>query len=602
MLRTMGTLGVCCLLLAGCVQDPQKRLQMQEEADKERDLDLRIMSDVADFGNDGPLQVHGVGLVTGLAGTGHCPDGEYRNLLEQYLLKNLGPRDGHLDNVPKETNVQRILDNPNNCLVIVSGFIPAGARKGDRFDVDIKLPIGSKAASLAGGYLHLSVLRVYEAVSNLSNNPKSQTDGRLLPGHIFADAKGPLVVAFGDNVDAHELKHAKVWLGGASRITRPYHLVMRNDEKSIKLANKLARQINFMYQDDPKAKKLHDDFSGGESRILLEGALANQLNTRNDPSGMNERELAKPANERIINVRVPFAYRYNHERFLTVSGFTPLHEPDPNMTRYKQRLQKMLLDPRDTMAAAMRLEALGRDSVPLLKAGLDSDHPFVRFTSAEALAYLGSTAGVDVLTQLIGQHPVFIKHGTLALANLGELLCKDRLGELIRNGEPAVRCAAFHALSLLDEKDARLGGTLLNDAVWLHRIPQAAGSMIYFAPSRRPQVVIFGKGPVLNPGTRLLIGKYTIAPSQHPGEFLVKHITERGDQQRTSTDRLDDLIISLTELRAGYPEIVDFLTKASQQRLINAPIATWETPEMTLRTLYDTGKGLPKEQRAAVGR
>ena len=46
-------------------------------------------------------------------------------------------------------------------------------------------------------------------------------------------------------------------------------------------------------------------------------------------------------------------------------------------------------------SAAIRLEALGKESLPTLKKGLSSQHPLVRFTSAEALAYLESTAGAE---------------------------------------------------------------------------------------------------------------------------------------------------------------------------------------------------------------
>src|SRR5437660_12535016 len=104
MLRYLGALGLSCLFLTGGV-DPQKRLEIVEETEKNRDLDVRIVGEVADFGNAGPMQVDGVGLVTGLAGTGHCPPGYYRNLMEQYLLKVSGPRGGELAHQPNDLKV-----------------------------------------------------------------------------------------------------------------------------------------------------------------------------------------------------------------------------------------------------------------------------------------------------------------------------------------------------------------------------------------------------------------------------------------------------------------------------------------------------------------
>jgi hypothetical protein len=590
MLRTLGALGLCGFLLTGCV-DPQKRAQIAEQTEKERDLDVPLVSNVADFGNAGPLQVHGVGLVTGLAGTGHCPEGYYRTLMEQFLLKTIGPGDGHLSNVPKEVNVRKILDNPNNCLVIVSAYLPAGARKGDRFDADITLPAGSKAISLAGGYLQHSMLRVYETAGTVSTNPMYKDSSQMLQGHVFADAKGPLVVGFGNNTDSNELKRGKVWQGGASRIARPYHLVMRNDDKSVKFANSVAERINFMYLDDPRSKALHADFNRQEKQLITMGNVAHQLNQKQDPSGMNDNEMAKAMNKEIINVRVPFLYRFDHERFRIVASLTPLRDTDPGLKRYSERVQKMLLDPHDTMGAAMRLEALGRASIPLLKTGLESDHPYVRFTSAEALAYLGSTAGVDALTAMAKQNPKFAKPCTIALANLGESFCKDKLGELLISDEPVVRCAAFHALSLLDENDRQLGGMFLNETVWLHRIPQAPGSMVYYSTSKRPQVILFGRGIEVAPNTRMMIGKdFTVAQNERDGQFLVKRITTDGEEKRTCTNRLDDIVTALAELKATYPDIVDFLRKASDYRYVNCPIVNWTTPEVPLATLIEAGR------------
>lgn len=590
MLRTIGALGISCLFLVGCV-DPQKRLEIAELAEQKKDLAVPIVADVANFDNTGPLKVQGVALVTGLAGTGHCPTGYYRNLMEQYLLKNSGPRGGEMPNVPTEQNVRQVLDNPNNCLVIVTGFIPGGARKGDRFDVDVTLPDGSKASSLAGGTLKLSLLRVYEATANISNNPNNQNSSQILGGHIFAQAKGQLVVGFGNNADATELKRGKVWYGGESRIHRPYALIMRNDAKSIRIANDVAQRLNFMYQEDPRSRALHADFNDAQKQILLNGSVTQQLNQAHDPSGMGATEMAKAASKDVINVRVPFGYRLDHDRFLHVASVTPLRNGDPNMTGYRQRLQKMLLDPRDTLLAARRLEALGRDSIPSLKPGLESKHPMVRFASAEALAYLGSTLGVEGLTELVQEHSILAKNGTMALANLGESICRDKLAVLLTSDDRALRCAAFHALTLVDESDPRMGGLFLNDTLWLYRIPNAPSPMVYYSTSQRPQVALFGRGIVLSPETRTIIrADYTVVHEKNDGKFYVKRITTRGEEKRVCSNRLDEVLTALTELGATYPDIVEFLRVVDDRQYANCPIVNWTVPEVTLLSLIESGR------------
>ena len=592
MLRLASALGLCCLLLTGCI-DMSKQAFIAEANEKARDLDVLLVGEITEVGNGGAMQVDGVGLVTGLKGTGHCPTGYYRSLMEQYLLKHAGNKGGEIAHLEPQVRVRRMLDDPDNCLVIVTGYIPPGSRKRDRFDVSIKLPEGSKATSLAGGYLETCTLRVYEAAANLSKDAKYQNSSQLIQGHIFAHARGPLVVGFGTNTDSNELKHAKVWQGGTSHIDRPYTFAMKKDQRTLQIANRVAERINFMYQEDAKSRARHADFSDQEKQLLLMGYTVNQLNGKQDPHGMNPGDVAKASKESVIFVRVPSAYRYDHQRFVDVASFTPLREAEPDLPRYRQRLAKMLLDPRDTRNAAIRLEGLGRDSVPVLKTGLESEHPFVRFCSAEALAYLGSTVGVDVLAELAQKHPIFAKNCTIALANLGENICRDRLADMLVSEEPALRCAAFHALTLIDENDSRLGGFHLKGTFWLHQISQAPSPMVYFSTGKRAQIVLFGKNIRLEPGTRVIIPKdFTVAHDDKTGKFWVKRITARGEQQRESSANLAEILSHLADLGATYPEIVDFLRRVQDYQKVNCPILAWNIPDVPLATLVEAGRNL----------
>jgi hypothetical protein len=596
----MGALGLCCLFLTGCLQDPQKRMQIAEENEKEQDLDLRTIGDVIDIGEGStiPLQVDGVGLVTGLSGTGHCPSGFHRNMLEQYLLKHNTMPGGEMLHVGNDVKVRQILEDPNNALVLVKGFIPPGAHRGDRFDVEIALPENSKASSLAGGYLELSILRVYEAASALSNRPELARSQRMLEGHILAHAKGRLFVGFGNNTDPHELKRARIWQAGVSRIDRPYAFCMRDDKKSLGIASDVAKRINFMYQDDPNSPARRFEFSKQEKLLLNMGNAANQLNVRQDPFGTSSSDVAKATKECVIQVRVPAAYRFDHDRFARVALFTPLRDTDTNLPRYRQRLQKMVLDPTDckwAVWAALHLEALGRDSIPALKAGLTSEHPFIRFICAESLAYLGSTAGVDTLADLARNHSILAKNCTIALANLSETIARDRLGELLSDEDPALRCVAFHALTLLDESDPRLGGKYLADSFWHYRVPQAPSSMVYFSTHKRAQVVVFGKDVILLPETRMIVGarkEFTVAHDKGQDKFVVKRFTTRGEAQRVISNRLDEALNALAELGASYPDIIDFLRQAQVYQAVNCPIVHWSLPEVTIDTLVLEGQNM----------
>jgi hypothetical protein len=244
------------MMLAGCVSNPLTRAQMAEEKEKETDLSVLTVGDVTFVDNVEPIVVQGVGLVRGLAGTGHSPDGYYRKLLEQYLLKTIGTRRGEIVNDEPHITVKKLLDSPENAMVIVTGRINAGVRRGERFDIEVTLPPGSKTSSLAGGYLEVCQLRLYARKSSLNASEKFARDNTLLGSNVIAQAKGPLVVGFGNNTDAHELRRGEIWLGGLTRIDRPYAFVLRMDEKlkSIRLTNHIAENLNLLYQDDPHSK------------------------------------------------------------------------------------------------------------------------------------------------------------------------------------------------------------------------------------------------------------------------------------------------------------------------------------------------------------
>src|SRR5262245_9090365 len=148
-------LGVVLLGLVGC-QSTQVRGQSADKDDRDKDLDVKTIGQVTDVGTPQPTQVSGVGLVTGLNGTGGVPPGGYRLMLEKQLHQQ------------KVENVKEILASPDVALVLVTALIPAGAHKSDPLDVTVTLPPDSKATSLRGGYLQQCFLRNYDTKKNLS--------------------------------------------------------------------------------------------------------------------------------------------------------------------------------------------------------------------------------------------------------------------------------------------------------------------------------------------------------------------------------------------------------------------------------------------------
>src|SRR5207244_9284215 len=138
-----------------------------------------------------------------------------------------------------------------------------------------------------------------------------------------------------------------------------------------------------------------------------------------------------------------------------------------------------------TGTAALRLEALGTDSIPALKLGLESEHVLVRFAAAEALAYLGCPACGEELARLVEQQPALRAYSLTALASLNEAVSHVKLTELLGSKSAETRYGAFRALRALDEHDATVQGEMLNESFWLHRLAPGAPGLVHLSSSRR---------------------------------------------------------------------------------------------------------------------
>jgi hypothetical protein len=54
--------------------------------------------------------------------------------------------------------------------------------------------------------------------------------------------------------------------------------------------------------------------------------------------------------------------------------------------------------------------------------------------------------------------------------------------------------------------------------------------------------------------------------------------------------------MSLTELGASYPDVVDLMRKSAENQFVNCPVVHWTTPEVPLETLVEMGKQLKSVQ------
>jgi len=570
--------------LAGCVELPTHRGQSAEETERDKDLDIRTIGDISTVSNAGILPISGVGLVTHLSGTGGgSPPSMFRKMLEDHLLKQNTRDLKMLLDAHTVTTVKQLLESPDCAMVMLAAVILPGSRKGDLLDIDVTLPAGSKVTSLRGGILEYSTLMDYATTQDIKPDAKTND---LLQGHVLAHARGPVVVGMDANDEPTHLRKGRVWSGGVSHIDRPFFLVLNNDQKFARVANVVASRINVMVQDDPQ-KRLELN-----NRLLVLNEVTEGIN--HQFAGKGQTTMAQAHTRDGVDVFVPYPYRLNPERYLRVIRLMPLQEDPKKEARYKARLEKMLLDPKDTVRAALRLEALGKDSVPVLKRGLESEHALVRFSAAESLAYLGSTAGCEQLTRLAERYSILRAYCLLAMTSLEEGICKQHLEEMLAAPDAELRCGAFQALRQMPDSDRGLRGRLLGRAFWLHQVAAGSQPLVFFTLQQRAEIVLFGSDIHFVPPVKILAGPEFVITSETGDDRCTVsrfQVADGNVQRKQCSLRLPDVLITMVELGGQYPDAIQLLSKAEEYHCLSCPVCFRTLPEfVSVQTLADGGK------------
>ncbi len=123
--------------------------------------------------------------------------------------------------------------------------------------------------------------------------------------------RGPLLVGFGNPDEPAEQRRGRIWGGGISNLERPFYLLLNKGDKSARIANAIAERLNLHFQDDLKAQRIIQQ----NQRLYLLDEVTQQLNQKQDHAAGSSL-MAKAVNKEMINLRVPYAYRYNAERVL----------------------------------------------------------------------------------------------------------------------------------------------------------------------------------------------------------------------------------------------------------------------------------------------
>lgn len=530
----------------------------------------RLVGDLASPSNMAAAKIEGVCLVEGLPDTGADePPTTYPTMVLQELQK---------DPDKKKTARQRIA-SLSTAVVLLKTIVPPGARKGDRLDVEVKLPPESQATSIEGGWVENARLHEYLATDRIH---VGSLNG-VVSGHVLLD---PTLIERESPVARKE----GTIIGGAV-VVRPRNiwLSIREDERSVGVAQRIEDVIN---------KRFSYKLNGSKRKIAEAKAGAAR-----------------------IDLIVPDEYRENINRFANVVLCVSFFETPDELQRRIEELHVKLHQPGTAEFASLQLEAIGPNNalcVSALRSGLESPDVVVRYHSAVAMAYLNISEDRDRTARILaelGRDNATLRPSCLAV--LGTCLktsmeADKALRELLVVNSNETRYGAFRALWSRNPKDYMIQGEDLGGRFSYHALNCGGTSIVHVTKTKRAEIVLFAKNNLFLQGDFELEAGNQIVVRNQGNEVVVKHYKSGLDEQRITDRSLDAIIRAIVEVGGNYPEVVSFLVNSKKKNSL-VTVVEGQTNPATLvfdalpgasnaafKRIYDLERIMEEEEMAAA--
>lgn len=474
-----------------------------------------------------PVVLENVGLVTGLKGTGSDP--------------KPGPQRSALLSAMQSRGVDRpnaVLASNDTALVLVRAVIRPGIQKGDAFDVEVRVPSNSETTSLRGGYLLETDLKEMAVL-----------DEKIASGNTYGRAAGPVLVDPSADAKTDRISscRGRVLGGGIALKDRPLALVLKPEHQSVFNSARIETAVNKRFHTYEKGIKVG---------------------------------VAKAKTNEYVELKLHPRYKDNVQRYVAVVRSLPLKESETERSERLALLEKQLLDPITSSRAALQLEAIGKQGIPLLKKGLSAKEAEVRFYCAEALAYLDDSSAAKPLGETARNMPSLRVFALTALSAMNDYSATEQLRELLQSPSAETRYGAFRALWTLNPHDPAIRGETLGDQFSYHVVDSEQSPMIHVTRSRRPEIVLFGRHQKLGTPLAVEAGTRILVTSRKPGEVVVsKFVPNEPDQKRVVSADVDEVIRAIVELGGTYPDVVQALQQAKASGALASRLEVDALPE-----------------------
>jgi hypothetical protein len=513
----MPTIRICLILLPavaiGCnglsirSQSPEDEIVVESNKRK-------LIGDVSVPFGLFPIRVETPALVTGLPGTGSDP--------------GPSPERAYVVSEMQKQGVQspnQILASPATDIVVVRGYLRPGIQKGDRFDLEVRVPTRSENTGLRGGWLMEMKLKEIAAA-----------DGMWREGSDVAIAQGPILVdpTADERSDKVLASRGRVLGGGVSTISRPIGLVLRDAYKNVAVSAAAGAAINRRFHTYDKGIKVG---------------------------------VCTPKTDQFLELKVHPRYKDNVERYVRVIRALALKETPQEQAARLKTLENNLLDPLSSATAALRLEAIGKDAIPVLKKGAASTNVEVRFYAAESLAYLDEASAAPILGEIARDQPAFRAFALAALGAMDEFDAFEALKGLLATQSAETRYGAFRALWAMNKNDPLIRDEAVTDQFKYHVVNIDGPEMVHITRNTRAELVLFGRNQKFVPPVRLEAGPQIMINSIDGDRLSVSRFAVgQPDQKKIVSLSVDEMIRAVAELGGTYPDVVQALQQAKAAR------------------------------------
>ena len=366
----------------------------------------------------------------------------------------------------EEMQPEEMLRSATVSIVRVDGYIQPGARKGDRFDLQVSALPGTNTTSLSRGVLYRTELKVNGA---FVQQPGYEVDiAGFGEGPVFVNPAYALDGASPKTDQAKQsLRYGIVMNGGLVMNHRPLLLRVRQPQRS------LARAIE----------------------LLIEQRFAILHETATD-------KIAAAKDEGIVYVQVPEQFHGDWQHFAQVVTHMYLETRPGTIAQKASRLAEEAAKPgAPLLDISYCWEAIGTPALEYIQPLLASDDPDLRYAAARAAAYIRPepSAIATLMSIAVTKGDPFQLNAIQVLGDIPDSpIVRAEIRKLLDSNENTVRVQAYNVLAAkgdLSVYSTPIGRTSVGPKFTLDIVPSNGPPMIYASRRGPARIAILGTKP-----------------------------------------------------------------------------------------------------------